>query len=204
MSKDIELPCACSSLQEGFTILGPTEDFYKEVCKSFRYEKLHVNETTEVEDEEDSVDFVSTGVCYSRTLDNANDDGSDHNISSLIILFQPDADKKFLFTGDSCVQSFEHMPKPHQDLCTHVAWLKVPHHGSKANLNSKWIKHFRPDDSYISTLRRGKYLNLCTIFALKNSGSRVVSMHNNQGHDSIVYHLFQTRPGWGPQSVVYS
>lgn len=201
---NIELPYACSTLQEGFTILGPTEEFYNEVCKSFRYDKLHVNETTEREDEEDCMDFVSTGVCYSQTLDDANDDESDHNISSLIILFQPCDDKKFLFTGDACVQSFEHMPMLHQNLCTHVAWLKVPHHGSKSNLNSKWIKHFRPDDSYISTLRRGKYLNLCTIFALKNAGSRVVSMHNNQGHDSIVYHLFQTRPGWGPQSVVYS
>ena len=201
---DFNIPYACSSSQEGFTVLGPTEDFYNEVCKSFRYEKLHVNETTEENDEEDSVGFVSTDESFSKTLDDAGDDGSDHNISSMIVLFQPTTNEKILFTGDACIQSFEHMPAPHKNLCIHVTWLKVPHHGSKANLNTKWIKHFRPDLSYISTLRRGKYLNMCTIFALKNAHSKVISMHNNQRLEAVVYHLFQERTGWSSENVRYS
>lgn len=195
---------ACTSLQEGFTILGPTEEYYNEVCKSFRYKQLHVNETAEQEDAEDDVNFISTNVCYSKALENADDDSNDHNISSLIVLFQPNNSERLLFTGDACVASFEHMLHPHAALCNHVTWFKVPHHGSKANLNSKWIKHFRPDLSYISTLRRGKFLNQCTINALKNAGSKVISMHNNRYHNAIVYHMFQVRPGWSSDFVQYS
>lgn len=140
----------------------------------------------------------------SSLLDDAEDDGNDHNMSSLIILFKPNDDERILFTGDACVTSFEHMLPAHVALCNHATWFKVPHHGSKANLNSKWIKHFRPKLSYISTLRRGKFLSQCTINALKNAGSDVISMHNNRRHDAIVYHMFQTRPGWSSDFVQYS
>ena len=195
---------ASTSMQEGFIILGPTEEYYQEVCKSFRFNQLHVKEIAEQEDAEDEANFVSSDVCYSKTLDDAVDDGNDHNMSSLIILFKPNDDERILFTGDACVASFEHMLSPHVALCNHVTWFKVPHHGSKANLNSKWIKHFRPNLSYISTLRRGKFLSQCTINALKNAGSDVVSMHNNQHLDAIVYHMFQTRPGWSSTVVNHS
>lgn len=195
---------ANASSQVGFVILGPTQEFYEEVCKSFRYDQLHVKESTEQEDVEDEAKFVSSDSCYSETLDNAADDGNDHNISSMIILFKPNDNEKILFTGDACVASFENMLPSHADLCNHVKWFKVPHHGSKANLNSKWIKHFRPDLSYISTLRRGKFLSQCTINALKNAGSDVVSMHNNQHLGSIVNNMFQLRQGWSSDVVKHS
>ena len=34
-------------------------------------------------------------------------------------------------------------------------------------MNTDWIKHFDPKKAYISTARVGKFLNQCTINALK-------------------------------------
>ncbi len=142
---------------------------------------------TEAADVVDTADFEKTDRCLSKVLDDAPDDDSDHNRSSLIVLFEPEYKVRFLFTGDASVDSFEHMTSTHQLKCKDLRWLKVPHHGSKHNLNSKWIKYFNPSIAYISTLKRGQYLNQCVVNALKKNGSDVISTHNNPTFLYIVH-----------------
>lgn len=191
-----------TSSQPCFIVLGPTKDYYDEVCKSFRYEHVHVVETSEEDDVVDEDDFKQTDECYSKVLDDAPDDGSDHNKSSIIVLFQSIEGDKILFTGDASVESFEQMDDAHEKLCHNVQWLKVPHHGSKSNLNSKWIKIFNPNTAYISTLRRGKYLSQCTINALKKNKCTIISTHNNQKADVIRHQALQKRIGWSAKGLV--
>lgn len=181
---------AVLSDMEGFVILGPNLPYFESESSAFRYDKeLHfVEETAEDQDVEDNEDDERLKEHLSYVLDEADRDPSSHNKSSLIILFQPTDGVKYLFTGDASTDSFETMDQIYMDMCANVFWLKVPHHGSKANLNTKWIKHFDPDVAYISTLRRGKYLNQCTINALKKQGVDVVSTHNNPTINGIVQH----------------
>jgi beta-lactamase superfamily II metal-dependent hydrolase len=181
------VPECCSSDQIGFTILGPTKNYYEAQCQNFRFEHLHVEVGTEAADVVDNADFVKTDRCLSKVLDDAPDDDSDHNRSSLIVLFEPEHKVRFLFTGDASVDSFEHMTTTHQLKCKDLRWLKVPHHGSKRNLNSKWIKYFNPSIAYISTLKRGQYLNQCVVNALKKNGCDVISTHNNPTFSCIVH-----------------
>ena len=114
----------------------------------------------------------------SRTLDEAKDDTSAHNKSSMIFVFEPSPGKKLLFTGDASVDSFYNMYACSRDFIRNCYWLKVPHHGSKHNLNSLIISHIHPEVAYISTEKVGKYLNMCTVNALKKSGCRVYSTHH--------------------------
>jgi len=194
---------ACQeSSQIGFTILGPTQEYYKGVCQDFRYDHVHVKEVAEKDDPVEQEDFKETDQCLSKVLDDAGDDGSDHNRSSIIVLFQAKDDKKYLFTGDASVPSFENMPRPHQKLCESLQWLKVPHHGSMYNLNSSWILHFRPKVAYISTARIGKFLNQCVINALKKVNADVYCSHKN--HGGLLNNSFQNRPGWSSQYVIKS
>lgn len=179
------LPTCASSSQIGLTILGPTKEYYEEQCRSFRYDRVTINSCDEAADNEDTQDFEPREDCLSRVLEDAGDDESDHNRSSIIVLFKAGDSKKYLFTGDASVDSFEHMDAPHKFESRNVAWLKVPHHGSKHNLNTKWIKYLHPGEAFISTLRRGQYLNQCTINALKQIGCRVISTHNNQMYKYI-------------------
>lgn len=168
--------------QEGFIVMGPFKKYYDIQSEDFRCNGVvPVKETKEDEDELDEPSFVQTNECYSRVLDDAYDDTSCHNKSSIIVLFKPEEGKKYLFTGDASVESFNAMRMSHQNLCKDVYWLKVPHHGSKHNMNTDWIKHFNPKKAYISTARVGKFLNQCTINALKKNGCKVVSSHKSGG-----------------------
>ena len=192
--------------QIGFTILGPTKEYFEQQCQEFRFKHIHVQIEDEADDMIDERTFSANEKCLSQVLEDANDDQSNHNRSSIIVLFEPGDGNKFLFTGDASVDSFEKMDIPHQNKCKKVTWLKVPHHGSKHNLNTKWIKHFYAEISYISTLRIGQYVNQCTINALKNArpDAKVLSMHKNSQNDAILYHDFQNREGWSSDSIVWS
>lgn len=178
------------SMQEGFYVLGPEISYYESESTNYRYKKnlTFVEATSEDEDIDDDETDGRLKEHLSYVLDEADRDPSSHNKSSLIILFQPEDGVKYLFTGDASTDSFDAMLPACQLKCLNISWLKVPHHGSKANLNTKWIKHFNPKDAFISTLRRGKYLNQCTINALKKNGCDVVSTHNNPTFESIVFH----------------
>lgn len=179
------------SNQEGFTILGPTKDYYEKQCFDFKYNGVTpIPEKSEDDTIEKNPDFEDTEVYYSKTLDEAGDDTSCTNKSSIVVLFQPREDKKYLFTGDASRDSFENMPDPQKEICKDIYWLKVPHHGSERNLNSALIKHLNPKIAYISTERIGRYADICTINALKKKGCKVMSTHKNQDLSSIFHNRF--------------
>ena len=117
-------------------IIGPTKAYYEELIPKFR-DDLKYKESDNMYNE--SAD-IATNDSLSPTLDAANDDSSAHNQSSMIILFQPQENKKYLFMGDAGRDAFNHILTPHKSLIEKIQWLKVPHHGSKHNLDSKMIK----------------------------------------------------------------
>ena len=160
----------------GCTIIGPTRNYFDELAPNMRYDNM-VMFSEKSENDEDDEEFVVTDDCLSASLDNAADDASAHNQSSLIFLWEPKAGEKFLFMGDASYASFKNLKPIHKRLVKNVSWLKVPHHGSMHNLNSEMIKHFSPKTAYISTEKRGHYLSQCTVNALKNAGVDVYSTH---------------------------
>jgi len=129
----------------------------------------------------------------SKTLDSAKDDASAHNQSSIVFLFKPKEGEKYLFTGDAGRDAFNHVPQNLINYFKGVSWIKVPHHGSKHNLDSTIIKHVNPKVAYISTEKQGKYLNRCTVNALKNNGTKVYS--TSQNRSSILHHGIDNREG---------
>lgn len=180
-----------ASDQIGFTILGPTKDYYEQKCYDFKYDGVTpITEKSEDDTIEKNPDFEDTEEYYSKALDNAGDDTSCTNKSSIVVLFQPKEDKKYLFTGDASRESFENMTDQHKELCENVYWLKVPHHGSERNLNSALIKHLNPKIAYISAERIGRYVDICTINALKKKGCKVMSTHKNMNSSSIFHNRF--------------
>ena len=163
----------------GFTIIGPTKAYFEKLAPNMRYDNLK-GYSYDAKDDDDA--FKPTATCLSKALDDAPDDTSIHNQSSIMFVFEPEQGKKFLFTGDAGVEAFANILKCHQNMIKNVFWLKVPHHGSKHNLDSKSILHLHPQVAYISTEKQGHYLNQCTINALKQIGCKVYSTHRNQAN----------------------
>ena len=163
----------------GFTIIGPTQTYFEKLAPNMRYDNL---KGYSYDAKDDDAAFKPTATCLSKALDDATDDPSVHNQSSIMFVFEPEEGKKYLFTGDAGVEAFANIPKCHQSMIKNVFWLKVPHHGSKHNLDSKSILHLHPQVAYISTEKQGHYLNQCTINALKQIGCEVYSTHRNQAN----------------------
>jgi beta-lactamase superfamily II metal-dependent hydrolase len=166
--------------------LGPTEDYYKSLVPNFR-NSLKPKYDSE-ESDEDSTVTLKEGKIYSKTLDEAGDDPSTHNQSSLIFAFLPTNEKKYLFMGDAGEAAFTNIPKEFQDYIRNVQWLKVPHHGSKYNMSNDMINTIKPKVAYITTEKIGKYLSQSVVNALKKADCSVYSTHKNGSmlHNNIV------------------
>lgn len=173
-------------------IIGPTKAYYEELTPKFRDDLEYVKKDPDNKYNE-SAD-IATNDSLSPTLDAADDDSSAHNQSSIIILFQPHENKKYLFMGDAGRDAFNHIPTPHKSLIENIQWLKVPHHGSKHNLDSGMIKWINPKVAYISANNNDEYANRCTINALKRSKCDVYSTHQN--HSNFIHKQIGEREGY--------
>lgn len=163
----------------GLTIIGPTRGYFEKLAPNMRYDNLK-GYSYDAKDDDEA--FKPTATCLSKALDDANDDGSVHNQSSLIFMFEPENGKKYLFMGDAGVEALANIPQCHKKAIKDIYWLKVPHHGSKHNLDSKTILYLHPKYAYISSEKQGHYLNQCTINALKQIGCKVYSTHRNKAN----------------------
>ncbi|HRN20261.1 MAG TPA: MBL fold metallo-hydrolase, partial [Prevotella sp.] len=82
----------------GLTIIGPTRGYFEKLAPNMRYDNLK-GYSYDAKDDDEA--FKPTATCLSKALDDANDDGSVHNQSSLIFMFEPEKGKKYLFMGDA-------------------------------------------------------------------------------------------------------
>ena len=96
--------------------------------------------------------------------------------------------------GDAGRDAFNHILTPHKSLIEKIQWLKVPHHGSKHNLDSEMIKWIKPKVAYISANSNDEYANRCTINALKRSRCDVYSTHKD--HCNLIYKQIGEREGY--------
>lgn len=146
-------------------MIGPTVDYYSELAPDFRNDLQKKDYETD-EGNEPNIE-LKEGKVYSKTLEDAGDDPSTHNQSSVIVKFVPDDENVFLFMGDAGRKAFDNMSEENIGSIKNSYWLKVPHHGSKYNLDNDMINHINPDVAYISTEKYGHYLSKAVVNALK-------------------------------------
>lgn len=160
-------------------IIGPTIEYYTSLVPDFRNDLQRKNGGYDSDESPEQIAELKDEKIFSKTLENAEDDPSSHNKSSVIVLFEPSDGNKFLFMGDACRDSINNIPKYLKPEIQNVYWLKVPHHGSKHNLNSCIINHIHPKVAYISTEKYGHYLSKAVVNAFNKLGSKVYSTHTN-------------------------
>lgn len=167
-------------------VLGPDKTYYESLIPDFR---VNLDFKDEFQDDVyegfNKLFYNTEDEFFSKAMENANDDPSKVNQSSVILVFIPD-DDLFLFTGDAGREALKRVIDiDKRGVLKNVKWLKVPHHGSKHNINGAIISYFHPAISYISTEKYGKFANLCTVNALKKVGD-VYSTHKDR--QSIWHH----------------
>lgn len=135
------------------TVLGPDFEYYESLIPEFRVD-------LDFKEEQDDEDIYAGLICfiqneaefYSKALEDAYDDKSKVNQSSIVFLFQPN-NQKFLFTGDAGKEALHRIVDTDKhNLLADINWLKVPHHGSKHNIDNAIISHLKPKTSYNTLL----------------------------------------------------
>lgn len=168
------------------TILGPTNSYYESLIPNFRVNVNFKNECIEDSVYNIFTTSLSEDEYYSKALADAADDGSAVNQSSIVFLMEAKGDK-LLFTGDAGRTALHDIVDyDTKGYLKNITWLKVPHHGSKHNLDNELISHLCPRISYVSSEKYGKFSNRCTINALKKVG-RVYSTQKDR--QSLWHHV---------------
>ena len=159
-----------------FEVLGPDLDYYESLIPDFRVNLDFKEEQADDDYESLSISDENRTILYNRALEDANDDPSKVNQSSIIFCFTA-LGGTYLFTGDAGKEALHRVIENDYGQLENLRWLKVPHHGSKHNLDNVIVNYFKPQSSYISTEKYGKYANRCTVNALKAVGN-VYSTHH--------------------------
>jgi hypothetical protein len=141
------------------TVLGPTQDFYKELLPQFRCTPEPVNESIlskAFSAVKDAVQMIAETM-HIETLDESGETSPENN-SSVISLFSY-AGQKVLFTGDAGIPALKNVIAianyngiPLNDLDE----LQVPHHGSKRNLSPNILNAIKAERAYISCPKEGE------------------------------------------------
>lgn len=157
------------------TVLGPTIDYYRELLPDFARSP---RAKTVLEKAYSSFNSAITWVQEAMHIETLDENGetSAENRSSAVILFQF-ARKKFLFTGDSGIDSMhkviEFAEYARIDI-SQVNFLQVPHHGSKRNVSPSVLDSIRCDTAYVSASKNSpKHPAKKVTNALKRRGAEV-------------------------------
>ena len=161
------------------SVVGPTIEYYTSLVPDFRNDLLRKKDG-EAMVEPDKIDIDEAEETLNKRIDEAYDDPSPHNRSSVIFLFTPKEGKKYLFTGDACRSSFDYFrSEPLFESLSNLDWFKIPHHGSIHNLDSTMITHFSPDIAYVSTKEYNNYLSRSIVNAFKKVKTKTYSTSQN-------------------------
>lgn len=153
-------------------VVAPDEKFYSEIVKDIVAKagvKTYDKRDTTPYDENAKVDDSEAKSVLDECTDN-----SPTNASSIVLLYEPEMGKKFLFAGDATQESLQLAIDTYH--IENIDFLKVPHHGSKHNLTTPIIEKLRPKKSYITASGTSKHPSSAIVYWLSKYGD-IFSTH---------------------------
>lgn len=163
-------------------ILGPTIVYYKELfTKRFDAKEYLIKEAVVLTAEINPItEEMGPSCVLLESLPKASVTSPNMNSAILKILVNGNA---FLFTGDAGIASFENIPN-FEETIKNLFWLKVPHHGSRNNINCRLIKLMSPQFAVISG---NKHIDESVVSCLRKHCSKVEITRDNNNHLSYTF-----------------
>lgn len=179
-----------------FKLLSPSKDFYVNLVQYFT-----------------DVDFLKTVDFSNRPVANVDEseennkpsviidqvnDASPENLTSTVIQLLDRKGKKYILTGDAGVDSFDYMEDVFDE--SNILFVQLPHHGSRRNINTKWLNKFNPSYFIASAIGNDKHPRKAIINYVKRNitNCNVYSTHTSKGTLSVTTNkdVFPVR-NWG-------
>lgn len=158
------------------TVLGPSTAFFRQAAIGIVQNFAEIGPDPKLDKYDEAAEVDETSA---RSAINEVEDESFTNMASLVMLFQPSESFKILLAGDSSCNSLREIYDRNQDAIKGCI-LKVPHHGSKHNLNTDLIDDIHPSCAIISAAGNKKHPNnnlvyylskYCNVYSTHKSGS---------------------------------
>ncbi len=166
------------SVSDGFVlpdipiqVVGPSEDFFRQVALAMLENEADMNEEPDFGKYDENVELDDSS---SASVINVDNDMSVTNMASIMLLFTPGTDRYLLLGDATCASITEAMRKYDLSRCI----IKVPHHGSRHNLNTDIIDNLKPISSVISAKGTRKHPNSGIVYWLSKYGD-VYSTHKS-------------------------
>jgi beta-lactamase superfamily II metal-dependent hydrolase len=154
-----------------FKVCGPTKYYYEQLLDQFTDTNKLAEQT--LDDIYYKFRDVVEKLASPDTLED-NPTTSPENNSS-VILRAEHGGEAYLFTADAGAQALEKAKFWHS--LEGCEWMKIPHHGSRRNITTKLIEHFRPVKAFVSADGSDKHPNPVVVDAFKKVGTKVFSTH---------------------------
>jgi len=171
-----------------FKVLGPSESFYRNQLDFFTH-KENLKELGSNIIQESVINESVEGFKPCNIVDEKNDTSAENLTSSLIEL-QDSKGRKYLFSADAGIDSFESaQANGHQIGNYHICQL--PHHGSRRNINSNWISKLNPNQFWVSAAGNSKHprkaviecirknLSKCKVYSTHKGGTKHINSENS-------------------------
>ena len=179
-----------------FKVLGPSEAFYKQKVQFFT-DKTSLERMYLLKEAEEDVNEVEEGNKPCVVVDEKNDTSAE-NLTSTIIQLTDSSNRRYLFTADSGVDSYESAQNNGFNMKDfHI--VQLPHHGSRRNVNTNWICNFNPKQYWVSAAGNKKHPRKAVIECIKKNLPNCKTYSTHKGgskHINSVSNLFPDR-GWG-------
>jgi len=152
----IEHPFSGKTYDEVLTIISPSKSYYESLLPNFS-RTPEAKEKTLAERTYSKIEKAINWINETLTFETLDEEGeiSSENMSSIISLLELD-DKKFLFTGDTGIESLNEgikfCNKNLKDI-SYVNFMQVPHHGSKRNISPSILNAIKCRTAYISAAK---------------------------------------------------
>ena len=156
-------------------VIGPDQAYYKQCVLGMVEQFAELKEESDFERFDDKT-FPDDAKAKS-VIDEVEDE-SCTNKSSMVLLFRPTVDVKFLLCGDAASSSLQNVVNKYGDSIKNCK-IKVPHHGSKHNLTTAIIDALSPVSAVISAKGTKKHPNsaivqwlskYCNVYSTHKSG----------------------------------
>lgn len=179
-----------------FKVLGPSQKFYNDRVQYFT-SLTSLDDSSLIKEAESSVNEISEERIPCEIVDEKND-ASPENLSSVILQFTDSSGRRYLFTGDAGVDSFQSASENGYDMTNfHIAQL--PHHGSRRNVNTNWLCNFNPKQYWVSAAGNKKHPRRAVIECIKKNlpNCRIYGTHRGGTKNFRTNILsFPDREGW--------
>ena len=149
-----------------FEIVGPSKEFYLKQLNNFtdvespKFMSLNTQKESEVNEIEEEL-------IPCKGLDEKNDSSAE-NLTSVLIKFTDSSGRKYLFTADAGIDSFESALQNGYNI-KNLHICQLPHHGSRRNMSTNWVSNFNPNQFWVSANGSAKHPRKAVISCIKKN-----------------------------------